>query len=139
LGDVLNLQFCSMSVHIGEKIKQRAKQLRIGPTELGKRINTSKQNITGIYKRKSIDSTLLKELSKALDFNFFQYYTPESLSVAGESEAVYNSAKDKQIKRLSQQIAVLKKQKDQLKKQATEQEIAYLKKINELLEKSGNR
>lgn len=133
--EILNLQFCSMSVHIGEKIKQRAQQLRIGPTELGKRINTSKQNVTGIFKRKSVDSTLLKEISKALDFNFFQYYAAGPVSVAGESEATYNNEKDKQIKKLSQEIDALKKQLDQLKKQASEKEIAYLKKINEILER----
>lgn len=131
----MNLQFCTMSVHIGEKIKQRAKQLRIGPTELGKLINTSKQNITGIYKRKSIDTTLLRELSKALDFNFFQYYSGGAFSVVAESEAVYNHDKDKAIKKLSQEVDSLKKQVDQLKKLTVDKEIAYLKKINEILEK----
>lgn len=136
---VLNLHFCTMSIHIGEKIKQRAKQLRIGPTELGKRINTSKQNIHGIYKRKSVDSILLKEISNALDFNFFQYYAAGSVSVANDSEATYNHTKDKLIKKLSQEIDNLKKQVDQLKKQAAEKEITYLKKINDILEKKKKK
>jgi hypothetical protein len=65
--------FCLM--HIGEKVKARAKELRIGPTELGKKIRTSKQNVYGIYQRSSIDTGLLQKLSKALDFDFFVYYT----------------------------------------------------------------
>ena len=124
-----------MSIHIGERIKQRAVQLRIGPTELGKRINTSKQNIHGIYKRRSLDSILLKEISKALDFNFFQYYSSGTSSVASESEAAYNNSRDKLIRKLTQEVDNLKKQVDQLKKQAAEKEITYLKKINEILEK----
>ena len=124
-----------MGVHIGEKIKQRAKQLRVGPTELGKLINTSKQNVTGIYKRKSIDSVLLRSISKALNFDFFQYYIIPSLVVANDSEEEYNNEKTKQIKKLSTELEQLKKQVELLKKQATEKEIAYLKKINEILEK----
>lgn len=34
-----------MALHIGSKIKERAKELRIGSTELGRMINTSKQNV----------------------------------------------------------------------------------------------
>jgi hypothetical protein len=34
-----------MNIHIGEKIKERAHALRIGPTEFARRINTTKQNI----------------------------------------------------------------------------------------------
>jgi hypothetical protein len=32
-------------MRIGERIKNRAKDLRLGPTELAKIINTSKQNV----------------------------------------------------------------------------------------------
>lgn len=63
-----------MKVHIGEKIRERAVETRIGTTELAKSINTSKQNIYGIFKRESIDTTLLLKLCKALDYDFFSYY-----------------------------------------------------------------
>src|SRR5438128_1995342 len=62
------------SIHIGEKIRQRAKELRIGPTELAKLINTSKQNLYGIFKRKSLDTELLNKISGVLNYNFFRYY-----------------------------------------------------------------
>jgi len=61
-------------MHIGEKVKARAKELRIGPTELARKIRTSKQNVYGIYSRESIDTALLQKLSKALEFDFFAYY-----------------------------------------------------------------
>jgi hypothetical protein len=62
-----------MDVHIGSIIKSRAKAIRLGPTELGMRIETSKQNVYGIFKRKSIDTELLVRISVALDHDFFLY------------------------------------------------------------------
>lgn len=134
----LNPHFCSMSIHIGEKIKQRAKHLRIGPTELGKLINTSKQNVYGIYKRRSIDVEMLKKISKALDHDFFQYFVNENLSVVNEPIAKYttSSNKDKAFKEILQELEHCKKEVERLKKEVAEKEISYLKKINEMLEKS---
>ena len=63
-----------MKIHIGEKIKERAKELRMGPTELAKLVNTTKQNIYGIFKRESVDCSLLQKFSKALNYDFFNYY-----------------------------------------------------------------
>lgn len=63
-----------MEIHIGDLIKRRAKELRIGPTELGGMIMTSKQNVYGIYKRKSIDTDLLRKISVALQYDFFLHY-----------------------------------------------------------------
>lgn len=59
-------------MHLGKKVQQRAQSLRIGPTELSSLINTSKPNIYTIYKRESMDSNLLMQLSLALKFNFFK-------------------------------------------------------------------
>lgn len=64
-------KFVLMKIHIGERIKARAKEARIGTTELAKVINTSKQNIYGIFKRESIDITLLQKFCKALNYDFF--------------------------------------------------------------------
>ncbi len=69
-------------MHIGEKVKARAKELRIGPTELARKIRTSKQNVYGIYSRDSIDTALLQKLSKALEFDFFAYFGTTGYSAA---------------------------------------------------------
>lgn len=61
-------------VHIGKEIKKKAKELRIGATELGERINVSKQNVYHIFERKSIDTEQLVVISKALNFDFFQLF-----------------------------------------------------------------
>ena len=118
-----------MAIHIGEKIKNRATELRMGPTELGKLVNTSKQNIYGIYKRKSIDSELLRKFCKVLDYDFFQYYSIEKPSIVSEPTAAYKRKKDKQpvsmeeFYRLKQELSELREKYE------------LLKKINTLLEK----
>lgn len=59
-------------MHLGKKVHHRAQALRIGPTELSGLINTSKPNIYTIYKRESMDSKMLMQLSVALKYNFFK-------------------------------------------------------------------
>ena len=79
-----------MSVHIGEEIKKRAKELRIGPTELAQLVNSSKQNIYSIYKRKSIDSELLYRISLVLRYDFFQFYSLRQTEFSSE-KAMYTA------------------------------------------------
>jgi hypothetical protein len=126
------LNFVQMAIHIGEKIKQRAKELRIGPTELGKLISTSKQNIYGIYKRKSVDSEMLRKLSKVLDCDFFQYYHAEATTTAAEPATSYGK-KSKQIVSLEE----FQKTKKELEDMREKYEL--LKKINILLEKQKKK
>ncbi len=79
-------------MHIGEKVEARAKELRIGATELARKIRTSKQNVYSIYKRSSIDTDLLQKLSKALEFDFFAYFIPKGSSV-NQQKASYDKRK----------------------------------------------
>jgi hypothetical protein len=81
-------------MHIGSKIKERAKELRIGPTELGRMIKTSKQNVYSIFERDSIDTLLLQKLSKALEFDFFSYYASGSGNATGEPIGYYKGKKN---------------------------------------------
>jgi hypothetical protein len=85
-----------MAINIGEKIKARAKQMRIGPTELGKMINTSKQNIYGIYKRKAVDTEILRKLSAALEYDFFELYR---LSDEGTKNSAISGKQEKGIQK----------------------------------------
>jgi hypothetical protein len=66
-----------MELHIGKLIQKRLSEMRIGPTEFARMINTSKQNVYAIFKRKSIDTDQLFLISKVLRFNFFLYYTDQ--------------------------------------------------------------
>lgn len=121
-----------MAINIGEKIKARAKELRIGPTELGKMINTSKQNIYGIYKRKSLDTYTLSKLSTALKFDFFALFgqsddeTPALIT--SESLVKYEKSSQKSVP--LKEYQKLKAEYDNLK-----EKYDLLQKINTLLEK----
>jgi vacuolar-type H+-ATPase subunit I/STV1 len=124
----LSCHFYGMGVHIGEKIRLRAKELRIGPTELGKKIHTSKQNITGIYKRRSLDAELLSKFSRALHFDFFQFYQQEGFTTAEEGAAGYG--KKNKMAQLQEEVQKLKKELNDL-----HEKYELLKKLNALLEK----
>ncbi|MCB9230964.1 MAG: hypothetical protein H6581_04840 [Bacteroidia bacterium] len=100
--------------HIGEEIRLRARNLRLGPTELAGKINTSKQNVYCIYKRDSLDTKLLKRISMALEFDFFEML---SVDLVGREKV---EAAQKELYHLRLEVEQL------------QSEIAYLKKINEL-------
>lgn len=119
-----------MAITIGEKIKKRAKELRIGPTELGEMINTSKQNIYGIYKRKSIDTETLRKLSIALEYDFFEYYRHEDKKHAKTSEPAIAYEKKNKKMVSAEEYEKLKAAYENLK-----EKYDLLKKVNSLLEK----
>jgi transcriptional regulator with XRE-family HTH domain len=62
------------AIFIGEFVREIAESKNLKPSDLAAKINTSKQNISDIYKRTTIDSELLLTLSKALNFNLFSFY-----------------------------------------------------------------
>lgn len=93
-------------IHIGEKIKEVFEATGLSVTEFARRIDTSRENVYGIFTRKSIDTDLLLKITQVLDHNFFSYYI-----------------NPKEVEELKKQLEL------------AQQEIAYLKKINSLLEK----
>ena len=69
-----------MSIHIGQLIKEKVTEKRLSQEALGKMINTTKQNVGNIYKRRSIDTQLLLKLCVVLEYNFFEaFYSEEPL------------------------------------------------------------
>jgi len=66
-----------MESKIGEIIKGRVAVLGMSKAELARRLNMSPANIHKIFKRSSIDSELLRNLSNILDYDFFQYFKTE--------------------------------------------------------------
>jgi len=65
-----------MAVQIGKKIKQVFDKKGMSVSELSRRLNSSRENVYDIFKRRTIDTELLTRISKALEHDFFQYYTP---------------------------------------------------------------
>ncbi|MCE7044533.1 hypothetical protein [Dyadobacter sp. CY312] len=60
-----------MAKQIGQLVKSVAEGQGLSQQTLGEKINKTKQGIASIYKRVTIDTTLLKEISIALDYDFF--------------------------------------------------------------------
>ncbi|MFN8396098.1 MAG: hypothetical protein U0176_15790 [Bacteroidia bacterium] len=56
----------------------------MGPTELGRRLGTSKQNVYGIFKRDSIDTELLHRIGTILEQDFFLVLSKMHSSGGGE-------------------------------------------------------
>ena len=106
-------------LHIGERIKERATELRIGATELGKLINTSKQNIYGIYKRRTIDTGLLKNISEALGYDFFQLYANNEFTMVSSSELGDIETLYKDVEHIKNEIEELKVKYGSLKNRDT--------------------
>jgi transcriptional regulator with XRE-family HTH domain len=76
-----------MSIHIGQLIKEKVTEKRLSQEALGKMINTTKQNVGNIYKRRSIDTQLLLKLCVVLEHNFFEaFYSEEPLKTMRQKE-----------------------------------------------------
>ncbi|HEY0679630.1 MAG TPA: hypothetical protein VGD17_15200 [Chitinophagaceae bacterium] len=76
-----------MSIHIGQLIKEKVTEKRLSQEALGKMINTTKQNVGNIYKRRSIDTQLLLKLCIVLEYNFFEaFYSEEPLKTMRKKE-----------------------------------------------------
>ena len=76
-----------MGMHIGAKIKSMVAKRGISVSEFGRRINMSRENVYSIFKRKSIDTTLLSTICKVLEYDFFLHYTklfPENQKLKDE-------------------------------------------------------
>jgi hypothetical protein len=110
-----------MAVHIGKLIAQKAKAKRIGATELGQRLSTSKQNIYAIYKRQTIDTGMLLKFSEILAYNFFSHYEKEKTLAGIYSSEILTLKQDnkqltQQLKAAEEKITILSSLADNQKK-----------------------
>lgn len=116
-----------MALHIGKIIRQHLEDLGMTKSEFARRISTSPQNIYGIFKRKSIDTELLSEISRTLNYDFFQYYSSSAI-VVDEEKAAYGKPQVLTAMELQRELDDAKKELDILRA-----ENAYLKEIHKLL------
>ena len=120
-----------MALHIGKVIRQHLEEVGMTKSEFARRISTSPQNIYGIFKRKSIDSELLRDISRVLNFDFFQYYSTSALVLgekSGNGKAHVITAMD-----MKRDLDMCRKELEILRS-----ENEYLKEIHKLMkEKSG--
>jgi transcriptional regulator with XRE-family HTH domain len=59
-----------MKVHAGEKVKEYFEASGLSVSEFARRLNCHRQNVYDIFRRKTIDVTLLQRISRVLEHDF---------------------------------------------------------------------
>lgn len=62
-------------IHIGQLIQEQLKKDQRSVGWLSRQISCTRNNLYKVFKKPSLDAELLLRISKAMKFNFFQYYT----------------------------------------------------------------
>ncbi len=70
----------NIETHMGDLVKTRCLDKNISVSRFADMINTSRQNVYHIFKRKDIKPDQLKVICNALDYDFFQYISRGSKS-----------------------------------------------------------
>ncbi len=63
--------------HIGKLIKEELDRQERTPAWLARKINCERPNVYYIFRQQSINTDLLMQISRALNVDFFQYYSDE--------------------------------------------------------------
>lgn len=63
--------------HIGNLIKEELDRQERTPTWLARKINCERPNVYYIFRQQSINTDLLLQISRALNVDFFRYYSDE--------------------------------------------------------------
>jgi transcriptional regulator with XRE-family HTH domain len=112
-----------MALHIGKLIRKRIEQAGMNKSEFARRINSTPQNVYSIFKRESIDTDLLWEISRVLNYDFFQHYTTSGGAYLNDDSMSYKNASE-----LNKELAVVKRETELFA-----QENRYLKELVRLL------
>ena len=64
-------------IHIGHLIHEQLRKDQRSVGWLAREIHCTRGNLYKIFNKPSLDSTLILAISKAMQFNFFQYYSAE--------------------------------------------------------------
>jgi|JI10StandDraft_1071094.scaffolds.fasta_scaffold1574758_1 transcriptional regulator with XRE-family HTH domain len=64
-----------MEVHVGNLIERRLEEMGMTKAEFGRRINTSRQNVNSLLRKKSLDTSILQRICDALKYDFFKHFS----------------------------------------------------------------
>ena len=65
------------SLHIGHLIREQLKKDQRSASWLAREIGCTRNHVYKVFNKASLDTDLILAISKAMKFNFFQYYTAE--------------------------------------------------------------
>lgn len=119
-----------MSIHAGKLVKEVFSNSGMSVSELGRRIQTSRQNVYRIFERPSIDTALLKRLGEALQYDFFRHFINPLAEGSLPDAEILNAEKSK---------TVLYKEAENLQRELSDLKEKYklVQRVNELLEKDA--
>ena len=117
-----------MEYHVGSTIKKRLEEVGISKNEFARRINRTPQNVFSIFERESLDTSLLLDISKVLNFDFFRKFNVILLDPLQNKN---NSTKSDSAEFNSSEAELIAELKNEIFKLKTEND--YLKEINALL------
>lgn len=64
------------SIHVGQAIDKRRKELKMSKTALGERIGVRQQHVNRILQRDTMETARLIRVCQVLDYNFFALFCP---------------------------------------------------------------
>jgi transcriptional regulator with XRE-family HTH domain len=114
-------------VHIGKKIQEKLKEARYKKTEFADMINVSRTVVYDIFKRKTIDTGLLKKISEVLNHDFFNYYEQNPSSSVKETKPEYGYATKSEVADLAHAILKLTKAVERIEEQLPKKKVAVKK------------
>ena len=83
------------TIHIGEHIAERLRELKMTKTEFAKRFGILPQHVNKLLSNKSIDTDKLVRISEILDFNFFTLYCPGLFGISAYRAAIVTAKNGK--------------------------------------------
>ena len=81
-------------IHIGKKIKEVLGQSHFTVVEFADKINKSRTVVYDIFERDSIDTSLLIQIGRVLEYDFFGHLSPENLK---DEKTLYQRKRDAEL------------------------------------------
>ena len=72
------------NIHIGHLIREQLRKDQRSASWLAREIHCTRNHVYKIFNKPSLDSNLILKISKAMHFNFFQYYSAEEAAALKE-------------------------------------------------------
>jgi len=112
-------------LHIGKKIKEVWKKSRMKGTEFAAAINRDRQVIYDIFKRESIDTELLQNISRVLNHDFFSYYSNDALLAKEPKEKFGYATKDELAQSNRELMTLMKSEFAKLREELSIKKTGY--------------
>ena len=71
------METIASNLHIGQLIREQLKEDQRNASWLAREIGCTRNHVYKVFRKSSLDTDLLLHISKAIQFNFFHYYTAE--------------------------------------------------------------